>query len=228
MDISGSNARTTYSRFCVGQVYWNCKMDSWREDATCESPIASIYADETSSPWYHALQPGACRTQAYCANVNKFSGRDFKEPRDVLWAFFSVLRMQESQFPQGFIWGLPYEQLDVALLWRESEACPNEHTRHARHVVVRGDSFSYLRYPSWSWLSTKAKVNFIHSCEYSVVPEVSWREPLQIEGSDDFCGTNIDQQTDISAAMFVSGKVSWSTGFCNSQPRRQSCVSEER
>jgi hypothetical protein len=147
--------------FAEGQFYWNCQTDSWREDATCESPVAFLSVDATNSPWYPFLIHGACRTRIYCEYVDKFSSRDFKEQRDVLWAFLSILRIQESQFPQGFIWGLPHEELDATLLSFESVGCHGMHTRHAQHSVAKGDDIFYLRYPSWSWLSTMRKVSFI-------------------------------------------------------------------
>ncbi|KAJ9613522.1 hypothetical protein H2200_003464 [Cladophialophora chaetospira] len=199
--------------FTENQVYWNCKRDIWREDVTCELPLASIIVDESNSIWYSVPYSHACRTHIYCDYAVGFSGRAFGEERDVLWAFRSILRMQESRFPQGFIWGLPYERLDATLLWSESSWCVESHPRGAQHNLVKEGRQFNIRFPSWSWLSTTSKIRFQDPCGNSIVSEISWHRPLQVEATEDnggnstgSSGAHAGQHAEISAAMSVSGK----------------------
>ncbi|KAI1106014.1 hypothetical protein F4804DRAFT_330758 [Jackrogersella minutella] len=98
-------------------------------------------------------------TRHYCASVVEFSHRQFKKEEDVFWGFSGVLKQQASQFPQGFIWGLPYEALDTVLLWMEHSA------------PKKGSGFNKLHFPSWSWLSTTAFVTFLYGCDPNIIPK---------------------------------------------------------
>ncbi|KIW98127.1 uncharacterized protein Z519_01711 [Cladophialophora bantiana CBS 173.52] len=211
--------------FTEEQVYWNCKTDIWREDLWCESPTTCLLADETNSLHSQVPEDTICRTRKYCDYASQFSGRRFSQERDVIWAFISILRMLNSQFPQGFIWGLPYERLDTTLLWHEigalyDEACHNVHKRDSRHRRIKEENRFHLPYPSWSWLSTTAKIRFIDRCGDLIVSEVSWHEPLQTEAnypgptpSNGLSGRKVDRQFDISIAMSASERRIMEYGF---------------
>ncbi|XXH05711.1 hypothetical protein Hte_012146 [Hypoxylon texense] len=142
--------------FTKHQAYWNCRVDCWREDMTCTMAMVPTAMNDRNSLWAKTYFQGSCPTRIYCDHVERFSSREFKESRDALWAFAGVLRLMASHFPRGFIWGLP----------------------HSIHGM--GGELYRLRFPSWSWLSLSAGVDFLHSCEGYVVSKVSWHEPLYI------------------------------------------------
>jgi hypothetical protein len=122
----------------------------------------------------------SCRMHIYRHLVEPFSQRAFKKQGDILWAFTGVLKHLDSAFPKGFIWGLPKDILDEALLWSEAGSCRNVHPRLAQHTITtESGCFQSLPFPSWSWLSTMAPVSFWDMCESSIISKVIWHEPFK-------------------------------------------------
>ncbi len=170
--------------FTESLVYWSCQVSTWREDMSSEFPVVGLSLNETNSMWPHLFKTGIrdmCRTALYCQLAETFSKRRFTEERDVVWGFIGILRLQTSRFRKGFLWSLPYERLDAALLWSDRSGCINVHSRHACHSVVKESSTYDLPYPSWSWLSTNKSISFMDPCGDSVVSEVTWHEPLKLK-----------------------------------------------
>ena len=168
--------------FTGSLVYWSCHVDKCREDIISESPLGGQRLDEGNSLWPHRIREcksKASRTLFYCQLAEEFSQRTFKEESDVVWAFIGILKLQISHFRKGFIWGLPYEELDATLLWSEMPGCDYIHARQVHHAVVRRDGRYNVTYSSWSWLSTKSIVSFMDRCGSSIVSEVTWHEPLK-------------------------------------------------
>ena len=170
--------------FTESLVYWSCQVGTWREDMSTESSVVALSLNETNSIFPHLYKTGMhtmCRTAMYCQLAETFSQRSFTEERDVLWGFIGVLRLQTSRFRKGFLWSLPYERLDAALLWSDRSGCINVHSRHACHSVIRKGNLYNLPYPSWSWLSTNMSISFMNPCGDLVVSEVTWHEPLKLK-----------------------------------------------
>ena len=166
--------------FTESLVYWCCQLGTWREDMSGESSEVGFRLSGTNSLWPHRSDIViTCRTSLYCQLAQTFSRRAFKDERDIVWAFIGILRVLKSRFRKGFIWALPYERLDAALLWADGE-CRNIHSRHARHSMFTKNSLYDLPYPSWSWLSTEQSISFRDPCGASVVSEVKWHEPLKL------------------------------------------------
>jgi hypothetical protein len=57
-----------------------------------------------------------CDFYEYADAVEGFSRRKLSIVGDAFWAFRGVTRSFQNRFPEGFIWGLPAENLDVSLL----------------------------------------------------------------------------------------------------------------
>ncbi|KAI1771723.1 heterokaryon incompatibility protein-domain-containing protein [Hypoxylon cercidicola] len=165
------------------QVYWNCHEDCWREDMVCQTMVATVEKDDRNSLWAQTPHQGSCPTRIYCHQVMHFSQRKFKEDGNVLWAFTGVLKLEASLFPKGYIWGLPYDILDAALLWvaLHCSECRAVYMRRSRHIVHGKNGGLYrLRFPSWSWLSVATEVGFLRSCADDIVSKVLWQTPLLI------------------------------------------------
>lgn len=190
--------------FTENQVYWSCRTSSWREDASGELSMTAIDPDETNSFRTSSARLVECRTRAYCRHVVSFSKRTFKDDRDVLWGFMGILKLHASLFPQGFIWGMPYEQLDVTLLWYEAGPCPFVHNRQTYHTLAKESSTEYLQYPSWSWLSAKTAVDFVDSCGCRIVSEVSWHKSLLLVESKTQEDTTSKEITDFGRLQFTA------------------------
>ena len=170
--------------FTESLVYWCCQLGTWREDMSGESSRVGLRLNETDSLWPHQLRARfrtifPCPTSLYCQLAQRFSQRVFKEERDIVWAFIGTLRLLKPRFRKGFIWALPYERLDAALLWSDT-TCKNLHSRDARHSMFMKKSLYNLPYPSWSWLSTEQGISFWDQCGGSVVSEVDWHAPLKL------------------------------------------------
>lgn len=165
--------------FTENLLYWNCTADTWREDIKSESSVAGLMSTKVNSLWGRDQLLRLCRTANYCELVETFSQRQFKEEGDVIWAFIGILKLQATRF--SFIWAHPLERLDATLLWSEASSCIGVHPRHVRHILVRNRIVYSLPYPSWSWLSTNMPVRFTDLCGASIVSEVTWHEPLNLE-----------------------------------------------
>ncbi|KAF2102269.1 HET-domain-containing protein [Rhizodiscina lignyota] len=183
--------------FTEAQISWICQAESWREGIKTESSVFMRVRDRDNSPLtpfvrtsesenWSSVSP--CRTSVYCQQAQLFSGRNFKVESDVIWAFMGILHFLTSLFPGGFIWGIPYESIDAALLWSEDTFCHNVHSRYAQHTMLRKGSLYGLPYPSWSWLSSKISVKFMDLCGDTIHSEVTWHEPFKLgdEASEEF------------------------------------------
>ncbi|KAI4212476.1 MAG: hypothetical protein LQ351_004728 [Letrouitia transgressa] len=173
--------------FTENLVYWNCQVETWREDITYESSLARVLTSKIDSLKAHLLDQRLCRTQRYCQSVETISQRTFKEKGDIIWALIGVLKLHAPDFQKGYIWAHPYERLDSTLIWYQATRrvnfytrCSGDHPRHARHVLARKGSLFELPYPSWSWLSTSAEVSFMDPCGASIVSAVTWHEPIKL------------------------------------------------
>lgn len=191
--------------FTEEQVYWNCRNGSCREDITCETSRNELVITHENSLWGTDLFRIPCRSYGFFSHVKEFSGRAFKENRDAYWAFVSILSSQAARFPHGFVWGHPREKLDASLLWIETDDCINTHERYLEMDIKQIiedlapnfdvpdecrelDDLPCLtakpgRFPSWSWLSTGARISFVSPCAEMIVPRVQWHESTQAENS---------------------------------------------
>ncbi|OCT45343.1 hypothetical protein CLCR_06016 [Cladophialophora carrionii] len=212
--------------FTENQVYWTCRTSSWREDATGELSMAVIQADETNSFWRRSSRRFECPTYSYCTDVVNFSKRVFKDERDVLWAFMGILKLHASRFPQGFIWGMPFEQLDATLLWNEDLGCGNVHKRRTYHPLAKERSTGYMPYPSWSWLSTRGDIAFMDCCGCSIVSEVSWHRPLLFSDSNTHRDTPSSDITDYGLLRFTAQTVELWLVREEKNPFEQAFISE--
>lgn len=207
--------------FTDNVVYWNCRESTWREDMTCESLGNGVELEltKTTSIWGY-LQGGyekeVCRTAFYCRQVSEFSRRSLADGRDALWAFLGILKFQAPRFRKGFIWGHPYERLDATLLWSEDVKCAALHPREVHQAIAHGNRSYDAPYPSWSWLSTRARVSFWHPCGDSLVSKVTWHTPYTFGTDDKAATTYLNLMTTPKSSTADAGSqepsVSWSSG----------------
>lgn len=162
------------------QMYWSCKSNNWREDMTWD--ISGDMCLHGSSDSFWEAHISQCRTARYCQDVTAFTKRKIREQSDIIWAFMGILKLHSSRFPEGFIWGHPLERLDATLLW---DGCPGNHQRTAQYPLSFNNKEQSVEYPSWSWLSTDAAVEFESECGDCIISAVSWHKPLLFEDSTD-------------------------------------------
>jgi hypothetical protein len=115
--------------FTDHQVYWNCPEESWCEyrhtefqdlkhvPAHTKSILASIHAKETIQLHDNGELTILCAFGMYIQKVEQYTEREFGDYGDVLWAFLGILKALKNRFPKGYIWGMPKDNLDAALLW---------------------------------------------------------------------------------------------------------------
>ncbi|KAM0519585.1 hypothetical protein ACHAPE_003764 [Trichoderma viride] len=160
------------------QMYWSCKRNNWREDMTWD--ISGDMGLRSSADSFWEAHISQCRTARYCQDVTAFTKRKIREQSDVIWAFMGILKLHASRFPEGFIWGHPLERLDATLLW---DGCPGNHQRTAQYPLSFNNGVQSVEYPSWSWLSTDAAVEFESECGDCIISAVSWHKPRLFEDS---------------------------------------------
>ncbi|TPX17525.1 uncharacterized protein E0L32_003168 [Thyridium curvatum] len=180
-------------------VYWSCHSASWREDLVFEIPTVSLQPNFTNSLWgIHGNCDGRvgslplhgtsfCRSSRYLDMVQRFCARRFKEESDTLWAFMGVMGLQVSMYPRGFVWGHPYEALDVSLLWHPKVYdCGHAHFRRAKHRVMLDGEVRDLDFPTWSWLSPRDAVTFPTICGEVIVSQVTWHDTIKVGADERF------------------------------------------
>ncbi|KAL6907209.1 heterokaryon incompatibility protein domain-containing protein [Trichoderma evansii] len=154
--------------FTEKQVYWSCRHANWREDMDWEISRGASLSHPLDSFW--ETQVNQCRTARYCRDVMDFTKREIREQSDAIWAFMGILRLHLSRFPGGFIWGHPLDRLDATLIW---DGCSGNHQHTAQYPLSFNNSIQSVEYPSWSWLSTNAPVDFADVCGDRIISEVN-------------------------------------------------------
>lgn len=179
-------------------AYWDCWESNGREDlesdeskylfdwneADIESTWRMDFVRRTNAPIQRRTEGSIvspCRTMLYCEHVTAFQRRNLSNQSDALWAFLGILKLQKLRFPKGFIWALPYERLDAALLWSENSGFSCMHTREVEQRIPVGSLVHQLSYPSWSWLSCDTAIRFQDPCGGSVISKVNWHDPIGFE-----------------------------------------------
>ncbi|EJT71736.1 hypothetical protein GGTG_10990 [Gaeumannomyces tritici R3-111a-1] len=181
-------------------VYWACQVDSWREDLelardhdgdgdsgsngrACRAcPTAPPRCPVDSQNSFSTVDPDGvvkCPIDSYCEMVANFSRRRFTNQGDALWAFSGMLKSFARGMPNVHIWGLPLQELDIAMVWQEHHLCPCPHPRRQRcEVAAKNGVVRTLPFPSWSWLSWQAAIRYDeHLCD-TIASEVEWHDPV--------------------------------------------------
>jgi hypothetical protein len=121
-----------------------------------------------------------CGLYQYIDAIEGFSRRRLTVETDALWAFTGVMRAFLPQFQDGFVWGLPAEYLDAALLWfPERYRDPLDGPRTGLHAAIVDSHMIRLPFPTWSWASWRGKVEYDAKCEEEIKGEVEWHEPAR-------------------------------------------------
>lgn len=175
--------------FTDHEVYWNCRQEAWCEDRFTEfqnvrhSPDShnSLFSPEKVShpavlinDSFIRFEYFVCSTWEYCQKVQAFSIRSMSISDDAFWAILGILKSLLPKFPDGYIWGMPKDCLDAALLWETDYAC-----QRYPPLVILTDTKGWQEFeiPSWSWIGKGSKVWYNDVC--SVQSMVEWHEPVQ-------------------------------------------------
>ena len=103
-----------------------------------------------------------------------------------------------KDFPRGFIWTLPYDGLDGALLW---QTCCSQ-GRCPEHQHNRGAD-SRLPIPSWCWIAKGHKI-WYEPGYCSTVSRVTWHEPIAYTSDYDMGAVREDAGHALPPPVLVS------------------------
>tara|TARA_R110002003_G_scaffold27_7_gene1400 strand:+ start:3575 stop:5281 length:1707 start_codon:yes stop_codon:yes gene_type:complete len=176
--------------FTEHQVYWNCVEESWCEDRYAEfrnirhlptdrnSILASLYSEaETSLQLEHVYGINVfCGLGTYLQKVEQYTKREFRDYADVIWAVVGILKALKDRFPRGYIWGLPYDHLDEALLW--DQCCISEQ-KVAHTILDEHATLCQLVVPSWTWLVKGHHIMYGGCPGSAIVSCVTWHDPIK-------------------------------------------------
>ncbi|USP80651.1 HET-domain-containing protein [Curvularia clavata] len=174
--------------FTQDLIYWSCHEESWCEDQYTEfhnvknepTPETSLFL---TSVWENSCNGNKsvtklCAMGLYVRHAQDYSQRLFSNYSDVVKAFIGILKAMKEYFPNGYIWALPYDKLDAALLWLT--CC--EKTEFLEHQCDLSPE-SRLPIPSWSWIGKGHKVEFRYGiCETK--SRITWHEPVKCWSSN--------------------------------------------
>jgi len=134
--------------FQYNAIFWECDCDSWFETTGCQH-LSDIPRTMRITPSnFRALQSPSSLNN-YFELVNEYNTRKLTFPEDALRGFTGVIStLSRDQFSGGFLWGLPVDCMDAALLWAGRD--PLQRRRPS------GGSFELL--PSWSWVGWEGKI----------------------------------------------------------------------
>jgi hypothetical protein len=145
--------------FCLdGSIFWQCENTVWDlthlrpQDGHKVSPM-TIAMPILGTP---QLIPSRIGFELYVDLVCPYNGRELSYEEDGLYAFSGVLNRISTQFPDGFLFGLPRAYLDYALLWQPIHGCYTT-LKYQGESPIDGwperPSLSIRRstLPSWAW-----------------------------------------------------------------------------
>ncbi|KAI9769480.1 MAG: hypothetical protein M1840_003957 [Geoglossum simile] len=108
--------------FTPYQVYFQCRSEAWCEDSWGGGE-GQVLKPSTGNPLCHLRDYSSinriyrCSFYQYADAAEGFSSGSLTVDTDALWAFTGILKAFQPRFQDGFVWGLPLESLDAALLW---------------------------------------------------------------------------------------------------------------
>jgi hypothetical protein len=176
--------------FTQNQVFWNCPEESWCEGQHTEykswrhlpTEANSLLAMFQSDNMKSCRGPGLeflCALGVYIHKVEQYTMREFHDDSDVFWAFIGILKGLKNQFPNGYIWGLPYDYLDAALLW--NTCCINECSEG--HIVPDEAGVLYLLpMPSWTWIAKGNRIKYGPCPDGGIKSRITWLDPIRYTG----------------------------------------------
>lgn len=165
--------------FTPNQTYFQCKSNIMSEDSCWVGSKRPGPKPPAGNALCHVCDyPDnmfRCNFNQYVDAVEGYSNRELTHQEDALWAFTGVTEAFRPQFQNGFVWGLPLDNVDAALLWDPSRllAGPREiiHSAIVSHHTIR------LAFPTWSWTSWRDGVVYDIKCEDEVTSLVKWHQP---------------------------------------------------
>lgn len=156
-------------------VMWECSCAVWDESTgvTSEIPpmprdfrilvrwtISNMRKKPVITPWeirtherHRMPSLAAYPMDTYLQMVSEYNGRNLTYLKDRMRAFAGVTTQMETNFPGGFIWGLPVANFEAALLWY------NYDMGRVRRSDECQDS---TRFPSWSWVGWEGHIAASH------------------------------------------------------------------
>jgi hypothetical protein len=141
----------------------------------------------------------------YLQKVEQYTERKSSDYRDVFWAFVGTLKGLKDRFPNGYLWGMPKDQLDAALLWQK--CCIGNFSEG--HILESGDgTWCRLPIPSWSWIAKGYQVQYGEFPGSALVPRVVWHEPIRYTGNYDLSTTSANLTQDSTLSIFAGSNVS--------------------
>ena len=137
--------------FGIDEVSWECTCDSWREETVLEvadpgdsRPLRGLFADSTRQ--YQSGHPLISNDHfsSFTEIVQDYTYRNLGFASDILNAFIGILSALTLSRGTRFLFGLPEQNFDTALLWTSTSG-----------LLVFEDHTSF---PSWSWLCSKGPI----------------------------------------------------------------------
>lgn len=141
--------------FVEGHVFWDCPSCVWNPN----DPKKDTHPVSRGNDW-------AISTNSYQRSrevdlftpnfgtwfelICLYNHRQFTYPQDIIDAFSVIVNLLSPGFLAGFVYGLPFDRLDVAMSWQ-----PRQTTQ--RRKPMAGSRMRYL--PSWSCFGWDCQVN---------------------------------------------------------------------
>ncbi|KAI0548221.1 HET-domain-containing protein [Xylaria curta] len=148
--------------FLYGYIMWECSDAVWHEGTgtTGSFPIAvetdwirgKLEAYSKRSFVGRSFRPADATVNPlkyYVALIRQYNSRGLTFPEDGLNAFMGITTKLTDYFPDGFLWGLPIELFDIALLWQPDEDMTQR----------RSKQDDALQLPSWSWVGWQGLID---------------------------------------------------------------------
>lgn len=144
--------------FVHGSVQWICQESRCFEDLCKEFPSnrgirpqdQDDYREIESVGDLALNYPNILQLETL---LQQYTLRHLTYKEDVLHAVEAIFTAHRQAFPHGFIWGLPIDFLDSALLWSGLSCNPGLERRQESRSPSRS------HFPSWSWAGWVGKID---------------------------------------------------------------------
>jgi hypothetical protein len=123
----------------------------------------------------------------------------------VLWTFLGILKALKDRFPQGYIWGMPKDNLDAALLWYK--CCAGNFSEGHILPSANGDLYR-LPIPSWCWIAKGYHVTYEKCPGSALISRVVWHEPIRYVEDYDLSTSSANLTEYLSLSVFAGSDAS--------------------
>lgn len=188
-----------FSRRCLvfsdDQVYFTCSQEAWCEDTRAETLFAhcarpDFRPDLLIPPTNSNLLSQDDFFASYTRLVSSYTGKDLTITGDILKAFGGIITRLERLQATEFMYGLPENLLDRAILWSPTQPLFVRTSDAAQKARPTTENITSGIFPTWTWAGWIGSVSY----ETEILNESEVRSKINWYKRQTHRATRLDKQ----------------------------------